>query len=203
MSSATVPKIPEPPSNFASREPEVYKLRIGNMMSRFFNNSYTDPLYFDRSADGRFNATLGSYGVNYAAKDKEGAFAECFLRSTGRQSITRTQLDSRGYTEILVLEEMRLVMIGGRGLARIGATAEITASRPPYKVPQIWSGAVYDHPAGFDGITYYSRHDNSELCFALFERSQHKFTSQNTQVVLNDDMIDELLEHYQIGLLPF
>ena len=73
----------------------------------------------------------------------------------------------------------------------------------PYITPQLWSRAIHDHPADFDGIAYYSRHDNSPLCFALFERSRAKVYPQNIVLDLDNDWIVDLLDAYQIGLLPF
>jgi RES domain len=203
MSAKAKPKVPKPPRDFATRSPLVHLLPTGTILHRFFNKSYADPLFFDRSLDGRFNAPDGAYGVNYAAEHQAGAFAETFLRQPGRQSVTRAELDARAALEIIVKADMSLAMIGGKGLARIGATAEITASRPPYRLPQLWSLALHDHAACLDGIAYYSRHDNSQLCYAIFERSRNRIDTRSVEFDLDADWIDDLLDRYQIGLLPF
>jgi RES domain len=75
--------IPLPPSDLASRKPELIKLRAGTIIHRFFTSGY-EPIFFDSGPSGRLNAPDGSYGVLYCAKEPSGAFAETFLRSPGR-----------------------------------------------------------------------------------------------------------------------
>ncbi|AJD44517.1 RES domain-containing protein (plasmid) [Rhizobium gallicum bv. gallicum R602sp] len=58
----------------------------GTDLHRFYTAAY-DPIYFDRSDLGRFNAPDGSYGVLYVAQEIPGAFAETFLRSPVRSLI--------------------------------------------------------------------------------------------------------------------
>lgn len=43
----------------------------------------------------------------------------------------------------------------------------------PYDVPQAWSKALFDHPLRPDGISYYSRHDDKGLCYAIFDRARN------------------------------
>lgn len=35
---------------------------------------------------------------------------------------------------------------------------------------QAWSKALAVHPVNADGIAYHGRHDDTQICFALFER---------------------------------
>ena len=45
-----------------------------------------------------------------------------------------------------------MVMLYGPGLARIGATAEVTHGGLPYTIPQRWSSALHAHPTKLEGI---------------------------------------------------
>ncbi|OWK23075.1 hypothetical protein AJ87_40610 [Rhizobium yanglingense] len=52
---------PLPTSDLHSRHPELITLPDGTDLHRFYTAAY-DPIYFDRSVLGRFNAPDGSYG---------------------------------------------------------------------------------------------------------------------------------------------
>jgi RES domain len=97
---------------------------------------------------------------------------------------------------------LRLVELHGPGLSVLGATAQITASPPPYESPQAWSVALHNHPNMFDGIAYRARHDNGEICYALFDRSQTAITEAELQDNLNADWFDSLLDYYSVGIAP-
>src|SRR5258708_26732430 len=73
---------PYPPADMDKRRPLV-----GTIKKVAFYRCYgrgKEPIFFDRSTDGRFNSPDASFGVLYAAKQLRGAFAETFLRSPGR-----------------------------------------------------------------------------------------------------------------------
>jgi hypothetical protein len=53
---------PLPPPDLALRDPVLVPLEAGEIVHRFFTAGF-DPIYFDRSRDGRLNAPDGSYGV--------------------------------------------------------------------------------------------------------------------------------------------
>ncbi len=161
---------PRPPGDLASRAPELLTLKEGVVVERFYNSAF-EPIYFDRSRAGRMNAPDGSYGVLYAAADVRGAFAETFLRTPGRTLLTLDQIRQKARVRIRVVRDLTLVKLAGRGLARLGATAEVTHGGLPYDIPQAWSKAIHDLAARPDGIAYYARHDDEALCYALFDRA--------------------------------
>ena len=96
----------------------------------------------------------------------------CFLRISSQ----------RGYLELQNTRPLKLIELGGKGLARLGATAEILHSGLPYDVPHAWSKALHDHPAIADGIAYGARNDDRELCYALFDRSRTAVTEASPRV---------------------
>lgn len=130
-----------------------------------------EPDLFDRSLDGRFNAPDGSYGVLYTAKETYGAFAETFLRTPGRTLIDPGLLKRKAYVRLRLERDLKVIRLAGPGLARVGATAEIAHGGLPYDLPHAWSRALSDHPINADGIAYHARHDDTELCYAIFERA--------------------------------
>src|SRR3954471_23325616 len=130
-----------------------------------------DPIFHDRSLNGRLNAPDGSYGVLYTAERSGGAFAESFLRTPGRRTLDPGLQARKAHVTLEVVRPMTLIAFDGPGLAILGATAEVVHGGLPYDCPQAWSAALHAHPAGVDGIAYSARHDPHETCYALFDRA--------------------------------
>jgi hypothetical protein len=115
---------PLPPADLDSRRPKLVKLSAGQEIHRFYT-ARREPIFFDRSTDGRFNAPDASYGVLYAARKTNGAFAETFLRAPGRTLIDTDLLKRKAYVRLLIKRDLKLIRLAGSGLARLGATAEV------------------------------------------------------------------------------
>ena len=84
---------------------------------------------------------------------------------------TGTPLPSSSMWETVVRRELRLAPIHGTSLARLGVTAEL-ASGSDYERSQLWSRALWEHSDRPDGVLYRSRHDDSALCVAVFDRAK-------------------------------
>jgi RES domain len=192
---------PLPPPDLNSREPELVEIPKGTIIHRFYSAAY-DPIYFDKSQQGRFNAPDQSYGVLYTAENPAGAFAETFLRTPGRTLIDSDLLDRKAYVRLSVTRSLRLIRMAGPGLARLGATAEVTHSGLPYDVPQSWSKALASHPVNVDGIAYFSRHDDDELCHALFDATEGAIREVARETNLDHDWFWSLAEQYGVGFAP-
>jgi hypothetical protein len=192
---------PLPPLDIVRRAPALHVLKSGALLHRFFTKPY-EPVHFDRSDRGRFNAPDGSYGVLYAAEAPAGAFAETFLRAPGRTLLPPDLLAAKAYVSFKVERPVRLIRFTGPGLARVGATAEVCHRSQPYDVPQAWSKALHDHPAAADGIAYTARHDDGALCIALFDRASAALTEVERKPDLDQDWFWELAEPYGIGIPP-
>ncbi|MHA6732387.1 RES family NAD+ phosphorylase [Devosia sp. A369] len=176
-------------------------LPAGETFHRFYTAKW-DPVFFDSSLDGRFNAPDASYGVLYAAKEVEGAFAETFLRNPGRTLIDEMLLRRKAYVRLSNSRELTLIRLAGPGLARLGATAEVAHSGLPYTVPQAWSLALLQHPIGADGIAYHARHDDTALCYALFDRSVTAVVELDRVVDLDQEWFWTIADRYGVGLAP-
>jgi hypothetical protein len=192
---------PLPPPDLHERRPDLIELPAGEKLHRFYTAQW-EPIYFDKSTMGRFNAPDGSYGVLYAAKEPAGAFAETFLRTPGRTLIDLEFLQRKAYVRLAASRELRLIRLAGPGLARLGATAEVTHGGLPYDAAQAWSAALSGHPVAADGIAYHARHDDTELCYALFDRSAAAFVEEAREVDLDQDWFWRIAAHYGVGLAP-
>lgn len=188
---------PHPPADLNSRNPLFVELAAGTRLHRFYTAAY-EPIFFDRSADGRLNDIRGEYGVLYTAENRDGAFAESFLRRQLRM-LDAGFIAKKGYVELEARSDLKLFKLAGHGLARIGATAEVTHGGAPYSVPQQWSRQLHDLPLGADGIAYYARHDDEQLCFAVFERAQPKIREISREIDLLKPWFWDLLEKYDVA----
>jgi RES domain len=192
---------PLPPPDIGEREPLIQTVATGSVLSRFYSKR-NGPIYFDRSLDGRLNAPDASYGVLYAAKDVEGAFAETFLRRAGAMQIARDFVEGKALVTLRAARALKLVKLHGNGLARLGATAEVTHSGTPYDVPHEWSLALHAHKGEFDGIAYNARHDDDEVCYAIFERSKAKLAEISRDENLDQNWFYEITEHHGVSVAP-
>jgi hypothetical protein len=171
------------------------------VLSRFYKKA-NGPIFFDRSTGGRLNAPDGSYGVLYGALARNGSFAETFLRRVGETSIAPDFVAARAHVSVELVDALKLVKLFGNGLARLGATAEVTHSGHPYDAAQQWSLALHDHRGSFDGIAYNSRHNDSEVCVAIFERASAKVEEAARETDLDQDWFYALANHHGITIAP-
>ncbi len=193
---------PLPPLDIASRRPEIITLVQGVIVERFFTAAY-DPIHFDRSRKGRLNAPDGSYGVLYAAEELRGAFAETFLRVPGRTLLPLDLVRAKARVKLRVTRELKLIKLGGLGLARLGATAEVVHGGLPYDVPQEWSKTLRnDHPTKPDGIAYTARHDDEAVCYALFDHSPAPVVEESRNMDIDQDWFWQVAEGYDVGIAP-
>lgn len=199
MSAAPTP--PRPPANLASRRPSEVILRPGDLIHRFHTAIY-EPLFFDRGRAGRLNDPADVYGVLYGSKEPHGAFAETFLRVPGRTQLPDDLLAQKAYVQWRVTRELKLVGMVGRGLARIGATAEVVHGPMPYDLPQEWSAALHAHPSAFDGIAYTARHDDEALCYAIFDHAENALEEVLREHDLNQNWFWEVANDYDVGSPP-
>jgi hypothetical protein len=88
----------------------------------------------------------------------------------------------------------------GSNLARLGVTAEM-ASGSDYAGSQLWSRALWEHSDQPDGILYRSRHDDSALCVALYDRAKDGLAIVQDRSLAEDAReLARLLRRYDVGL---
>jgi RES domain len=189
---------PYPPLDVNKRRPQVTTIE-NTTFYRFYSRG-KEPIFFDRSKNGRLNSPDASFGVLYAAEQRVGAFAETFLRSPGRTLLPRDLIAKKGLVRLSSIRALRLANLYGPSLAVLGATAEVTASALPYDLSQAWAAALHNHPGMFDGIAYRARHDDNEICYAFFDRSAPGIVEVDRDEMLGADWFYHLLNQYSVGL---
>lgn len=188
---------PLPPGDLETRKPILIQVAAATRIHRFYTAAY-EPIYFDRSDAGRLNDCEGKFGVLYAAARPDGAFVETFLRKQLRM-LDEGFIAKKGYVELEVLSELTFIKLAGPGLARLAATAAVTHAGEPYDIPQQWSRRLHDLPLAADGIAYNARHDDEELCYAIFERAQPKVAEARRELDVRQDWFWDLMDKYDIG----
>ena len=150
----------------------------------------------------RFDDPPGEFGVCYLGESIDVCFAETFLRNPPVRILTLPALAQRRIATVALRRDLRLVRLHGPGLARIGATAENTHGHEGgYETSQTWSRALWGHPDQPDGIGYGARHDDSELCVALYDRARDAIQVTGESPLDEDPArLMRLLRRYGIAL---
>jgi hypothetical protein len=173
-----------PPAWLASRALPIVRIEAGTELFRV-HQSANSPIFFGPATDPaigvrqpptyRFDSLTGAFGVLYVGEAFEGAFVETVLRNPQRRFVSENYVSLRSVSRLTCRRELRLVNLHGRGLSRFGVTNAISTG--PYEPCWAWSDYLWSHRDQPDGIAYASRHDPQQICYALFERPDLKFTT--------------------------
>ena len=117
----------------------------------------------------RFDAPNGEYRVLYCAARLAGAFVESVLRRPARRIVARAYVEERGWSELTPRRALRLVKLRDEGLHWHGTDAAISAA-DDYPAARRMALALYTAFPEADGIAYRARHNNGEVCYAVFDR---------------------------------
>jgi hypothetical protein len=148
----------------------------------------------------RFDDPEGDFRVCYFGTSLEVCFAETFLRNPPVRILALDDLADRSIATVEVRRELRLVPLHGSNLARLGITAEV-ASGGDYQSSQLWSRALWEHADQPDGMFYRSRHDDSALCVAVYDRAKDSLAVTGNQPLTGDaQQLASLLKRYGVGL---
>lgn len=131
------------------------------------------PIFFGpgpgKAPRNRFDAPGGEYGVLYAAQRLEGAFVETLLhRPTGR-IVRRDFIEERQWTPLRLERSLTLAKIMDEGLLFHGVDASVSSS-DDYGPSRALALALHNDFPALEGLAYRSRHNNGEICYALFDR---------------------------------
>jgi hypothetical protein len=148
----------------------------------------------------RVDDTAGRFRVSYFGTTLDVCFAETFLRNPPVRILALDDLAGRYVATVEVRRELRLVPVHGSSLARLGVTAEL-ATGSDYTLSQLWSRVLWEHRDQPDGILYRSRHDDSALCVALFDRAKDSLAVvQDCSLAEDSKLLARLLRRYRLAL---
>lgn len=189
---------PLPPIGFESRI--LPTIETSGLFYRLSSVRHPSALHFDRSGRGRFDGASQTYGILYTGADEYAAFIETFGRLHGQISVEESALRQQSLFRIVSNRTLSFVDLTGNALVKIGADARLTTGS--YDIARIWAQAIFDHPQKVDGLKYFSRHDNTRVCFGIFDRSKDALSEQNTGNLLDNQpkLLAEILAHYDYGL---
>ena len=190
-----------PPGDLAGR-----RIKLIDFSESLFRTHgvHRDPLVSGNAGVNRFDASDGSYAVLYFGCDPHCAFIECFAHAAGTRVVTTSALERKALTEFRPSRPLRLMDLTKSGaLFRIGADARLFAA--DYKISQVWSKALHDHPALADGLLYPSRLDHVRHSVALFPDRAPELAELNRQSWYGPGpqrkRLAEIVEHYGIELI--
>ena len=148
----------------------------------------------------RFDDPSGRFRVCYLGTTPEVCFAETFLRNPPVRILALDDLAVRSIATVEVRRDLQFVSIHGPSLARLGVTAEL-ASGSDYAASQLWSHALWEHSDQPDGILYRSRHEDSALCAAVYDRAKNSLAIVEDHSLTEDPQrLARLLRRYGLGL---
>ena len=129
-------------------------------------------VWFGPKPDGRpayrFDAPAGEFRTLYAAAELTGAFVETVLRMAGR-IIARPFIAQRKWTILRATRDLVRAKVFDEGLIHHGVTADICAG-DDYSISQRFAADLFAELPNADGIAYRARHNNGQICYAIFDR---------------------------------
>jgi hypothetical protein len=195
---------PPPPAWLESASLAIDIIASKQVLHRIHRTAF-EPIFFGPgrgvSPINRFDSASGRLGVLYVALSRKAAMAETILRNPQRLMVSMTEITGRSATELACERPLRIVRMYGSGLQAVGTDNAISTG--PYEPCGLWSDALWDHSDMPDGLAYQSRHDSAEICIALFERSDIRFTKiASTPLSGMLKEVAALLETYGKSLSP-
>ncbi len=167
----------------------IERLAAGTVIARIHGLTTIEPFFGPKPGtppSHRFHDPQGEFQVCFLGENSSASFAETFLRNPPVRMVTRAELAKRSLTTFRVVRELRLVKLHDEGLAKIGSTAALTSSAPPYDEPQRFSRELWAHRGKPDGIQYRCRHDNGLLAIAVYDR-----TADALSVLDSENLVDD------------
>jgi len=195
---------PVPPPDVASRTLPVTPVPAESYLARIHWTANA-PLFFGpgpgKRPSGRFDALKHEYGTCYFGLSVAVAFAEAMSRSVPPREVSRAGCAARSLVVVQAVRPIMAVQLHGPGLRRLGATGAVSAGA--YSRSRMWALALWEHPDQPDGILYRSKHDNDELCLALFDRARDAIQVVHGEPLLTDERrLAALLRRYDVALGP-
>lgn len=136
-----------------------------------------EPVWFGPAAgeppQGRFDAPGGEYGTCYFGESLGVALLETLVRGRKHPLISRAALEVRGGSAFGVAAPLRMLQLEGAGLPSFGISAHEVMGADYAECPDL-ARRLHAQFAEVDGIQYRSRWDTGSLCWAVFDRAEHR-----------------------------
>jgi len=191
-------RAPLPPAWLAESDLSIEVVAAGTPLHRVHRLMH-GPIFFGPSpgapATYRFDSPSDAFGVLYVGLTLTAAVVETLLRNPARKMVAYSEIAARGSSVVSSERDLRLVRLHGSGLQQLGCDNAISTG--PYEPCGAWADALWTHKSAPDGIAYQSRHDSSQICLAVFERSDLRLTA-SAAVALADQLptVARLLSAY-------
>ncbi len=130
-----------------------------------------------RSGRGRFHPIVTDDGAVvpwlYGAEDDEGAICESVFHDVpfgAGARVSEASLAQQAISTIKPLRPLRLALLAGLGLRRIGVSRDelIEPLGPAYTETARWAESLHDCPAEPDGLLWRARSNDQSLSLTLF-----------------------------------
>jgi hypothetical protein len=170
-----------------------YRIHRAEYEGKWFGPSPGDP------PANRFDDPLGEYRVCYLGATLEASFAETLLRNPPHRLLALSDLEARSLTKFRLERQVRVVRMHSDGLAKLGLTAE--AIHGDYEDCGLLAHTLWGNSVAPDGLEYRSRHDDEQLCIALFDRAADSIVAEETEGLTGDTQrLVELMRRYGVGI---
>lgn len=185
------------------------KLRLveqeASTLLRLTQRSHSEP-YFGTKKVSRFDDPLQLYGVTYAARSLEVAFAETVLHESalyeaGAWIVPASAVYGRSIVHLDADRPLVLADLTGPSLKAIGLDNQVSAGID-YASTWAISRALHEAVPECDGILYVSRHNNRGEAVAVFERSGARIHHARTRSLKHHSALPHLLALFGVELLP-
>ena len=186
-------RVPLPPADLATRRLPIHHIVSDRPLYRVHSHAH-GPIYFGKGPVHRFDSPTRAFGVLYLGKDLRCAFVETLLRDPRLKIVSQAEVDARRWSVLVFRRRLRLAMLFGPGLQRVGTTAGVSTGT--LSISRAWAQALHDHRDAVDGIAYQSRHDNAQRCVALFERAGDTIRLKLEGQTFDPAWLDKTLELY-------
>lgn len=179
--------------------------RDASTLLRLTRRPATEP-YFGRNKVSRFDDPLQQYGVTYAARSLEVAFAETVLHEralyeAGAWIVPASQVRERSIVYLDAARHLVLADLTGPSLKALGLDNQVSAGLD-YSFTWAISRALHEAVPECDGILYVSRHNNTGEAVAIFERSGARIHPARTKTLESHSALPHLLALFGVDLLP-
>ena len=147
----------------------LWRLHRANFDACQFNpTAASDPL-----KGGRFDSSDGSYAYLYAARTKEVAIAEVFIRDLPADGpariLPRIQLKDRLISAIQIKADLQLVKLHGPSLGQVGQDSWLTkCDSSEYGLTRRWAISIRAWMPAIAGFVWRSKRDENSYAYVFF-----------------------------------